>query len=76
MNLTVYLKKFDKFGVNSVGENSSIAYILEFDLEYPHKLHKLHNEYIMAPQKLEISHNMFSNYCSSIENEYDNKLIN
>ena len=69
-------KKIDKFGVNSVGENRPIAYILEFDLEYPHKLHELHNEYTLAPEKLKISHNMFSNYCSSIENECDNKLIN
>ena len=28
-------KNVDKFDVNSISENSSIAFILEVDLEYP-----------------------------------------
>ena len=41
----------------------------------------MHNDYLLAPEKLEISNNMFSNYCSNIANEYDiktdgvNKLV-
>ena len=62
------------FDVNSIGENSPIRYILEVDLEYLDELHELHNDYPLAPEKLEISHNMLSNYCSSIANKYDIKI--
>ena len=60
--------------LNSVEENSSDGYILEVELEYSDKLHELHNDYSLAPEKLEISHNMLSNYCSSIGNKYDIKI--
>ena len=52
----------DKFDVGSIGENSSIGYILEVDLEYPNELYKMHNYYSLAPQKLETSQNMLSKY--------------
>ena len=52
-------KEISDFCLNSISENSSIGYILETDLEYPSKLHELHNDYALAPEKLElISQNM------------------
>ena len=67
-------EEINRFGVNSVKENISIGYILEVDLEYPDEWHELHNDYPLAPEKIEISHNMLSNYCSSIANKYDIKI--
>ena len=67
-------KEIDRFDANSIDENSSIGYILEVDLNYPDDLHKLHNDYPLAPEKLEISGNMLSNYCFSIANEYGIKI--
>ena len=43
------------------------------DLEYPSELHELHNDYLLAPEKLEISRNM-SKYCFNIANEYEIKI--
>ena len=66
---------------NSIEENSSNGYILEVDLKYPDELHQFHNDYHLAPEKLEISHDILSNYCSNIANKYDiqiggvNKLV-
>ena len=39
-----------------------MRYMLEVDLEYPSELHELHNDYPLAPEKLEISQNMLSKY--------------
>ena len=53
-------KQISDFCLNYVSENGSIGYILEVDLEYPSKSHGLHNDYLLAPVKLEISQNMLS----------------
>ena len=34
----------------------------------------MHNDYPLAPEKLEISHNMLSNYCSNIANKFKIKI--
>ena len=52
------VKKSNSFCVNFVEENNSIGYILELGLEYPSELHKMHNDYPLVPEKLEISQNM------------------
>ena len=67
-------KEFDKFCLNSIDKNSSDGYIVEVGLEYCDKLHEPHNDYSLAPEKLEINHNMQSDYCSSIANEYGIKI--
>ena len=67
-------KETDKFDVNSISRNSPVGYILDVDHEYPDELHELHNDYLLAPEKLEISQNMLSNYCSNIANKYDVKI--
>ena len=74
-------KQINKFDVNSISENSLDGYMLEVDLAYPDELHEFHNDYQLAPENLEISHDMLSKYFSSIANKYDiviggvNKLV-
>ena len=36
------------------------------EVEYPYELHELHNDYPLAPEKREISHNALSDCCSNI----------
>ena len=59
----MWLKNVDNFYVDSISEKSLIGYLLEVDLEYPEELHKLHNEYLLAPEKLIVSDDMLSDYC-------------
>ena len=48
-------KEHNKFCLDSISENSPIDYILEVDLEYSTELHDAHNDYPLAPEKIEIS---------------------
>ena len=68
------LKNIDKFDVNSIGESSSIGYILEVDLKYPAELYYLHNDYTLAPEKLAISCDTLPNYCKKIADKYGLKV--
>ena len=48
--------------------------MLEVNLKYPQELHNLHNDYLLAPEKMRVSKDMLSDYCSSIAKKYDVKL--
>ena len=63
-------KNVDNFDINSISKKSPIGYILEVDLQYPDKLHVLHNDYPLAPEKLAIPCDMLSDYCKKIAEEY------
>ena len=45
-----WLKNIYGFDVNSISR-----YFFEVDLKYPDKLHELHNDYPLAPEKLAVS---------------------
>ena len=47
-------------------ENIFNGYILEVDLEYPEELHLLHNDCLLAPEKLAIPYDMLSDYCKKL----------
>ena len=67
-------KEISEFCLNSISENSPIGYILEVDLKYCEELHDSHSDYPLAPEKLEISSDMLSKYCSDIANKYGIKV--
>ena len=58
-------KEIHDFDLN-ISENSPIGYILKVDLEYFKKLHNSHSDYPLCPEKIEISSDMLSKYCSDI----------
>ena len=48
------------FDSNKYSSNSSKGCVLEIDLEYPKELCELHNDYPLAPDKIEIKTEMLS----------------
>ena len=45
--------------------------IFLIDLEYPNQLHRLHNDYPSAPEKLSVSYDTLSNYQKTITEKYE-----
>ena len=69
-----WLKNAYNFDVRSVGETSSIGCILKVNLEYPKKVHLLHNDCPLAPEKLAIPYDMLPKYCKKIIDKYGIKV--
>ena len=51
-----------EFDLNKYTSNSSKGCVLEVDLEYTKELRRLHNDYSLAPNKIEIKREMLSSY--------------
>ena len=69
-----WLQNVDELDVMSINEKGDVGYILEVDLKYPDKLHELHNDYPLAPEKIAVTNNMLSKYCKCIADKYDIKV--
>ena len=50
------------------------GYFLEVNLEYLEKLHELHNDFPLAPEKLTVSNDLLSKYCKKIGDKYEIKV--
>ena len=51
-----------EFDLNKYTSNSSKECVLEVDLEYPKELRELHNDYSLAPDKIEIKREILFEY--------------
>ena len=51
-----------EFDLKKYTSNSSKECVLKVDLEYPKELRELHNDYPLAPDKIEIKREMLPNY--------------
>ena len=58
--------KINGLDENIIQKDNLEGYILEVHLEYPKELHDLHNDYRLAPEKIEITESMLSDYCRKI----------
>ena len=54
-----------------IKKDSSTRYILGVDLEYPKKLHDIHNDYRLAPEKINTPKEWLSDYCLEIANVHN-----
>lgn len=52
-----------KFDMSAIWKDNPDCCILEVYLEYPEKLHNLHNDYLLAPKTTETIESILSNYC-------------
>jgi hypothetical protein len=61
-----YMKEYDKFrwmkqqqidklDLSEYEEDRKTGLILEVDLEYPHELHDLHNDFPLAPKQVKVT---------------------
>ena len=64
-------KQIKKIDLSKYDEESNKGLILEVDLEYPKKLHDLHDDYPLAPEKVKVTNNMLSDYCKNIADKYN-----
>ena len=55
-------KEAQSFNPYTVDLDGDIGYILEVDLKYPKKLHSLHNDYPLGPERFKIKYNNLSRY--------------
>ena len=68
-----WVKDIDKIEqkLMRIKNNSSTGYILEVDLEYSKELHDIHNDYPLAPEKINIQKECLSDYCLKIAKEHN-----
>ena len=60
-----------EFDLNTYTSNSLKGCVLEVDLEYPKELRKLHNDHLLAPDKIEIKRQILSEYQLKIGDLYN-----
>ena len=59
-------QEITELDITDIADDDDEGYILEVDLHYPSKLHDLHNDYPLAPEKMKISSEMLSPYCHDL----------
>ena len=57
--------------MNKYTSNSTKGCVLEDDLEHPKELRELHNDYLLAPDKIKIKREMLSEYQLKIADLYN-----
>ena len=68
-----WVKNIDKIeqGLMRIKNNSSTGYVPEVDLEYPQELYDIHNDYPLAPEKMNVPKEWLSDYCLKITNVHN-----
>ena len=74
----LFFEKVLRGGISYIAKRYSKAktkyMILNVELEYPDKLHVLHKDYPLTPEKLAIPYDILSDYCEKSIDEYEIKV--
>ena len=63
-------KTVPRSGLLSTKAANKTGYLLEVDLEYPHELHDLHNDYPCGAEQIKVTQDMLSDYCQRIAEKF------
>ena len=63
--------QINKLVIHSLDPEAEKGLILEVDLEYPHKLHDMNNDYPLVAEKIKVTKNMLSPYRKQILEKYN-----
>ena len=68
-----WVKDVNKIGQKLMNTKSNIStgYTLKVELEYPQELHDIHNDYPLAPEKINIPKEWLSKYCLKTANAHN-----
>ena len=60
-------KQMNQINWSNIDAENKKGYLLEVDLEYPHELHDLHNDYPCGAEQIKVAQNMLSDYCQKLQ---------
>ena len=63
-------KKIERFNLETCAAYGKKRMIMEVYLEYPSFLHKRHNDYPLAAEKMKVNKEILSTYCEIIRDKY------
>ena len=63
-------KQIDKIMKKTILSDNKKGYMLAVDLEYPEGFHEMHNDYLLAADKMKVTNDMLSPYCKTIQETF------
>ena len=63
-------KQIDKIMKKTILSDNKKGYMLAVDLEYPEGFHEMHNDYLLAADKMKVTNDMLSPYCKTIQEKF------